>query len=65
MKVILPVEFDHIPDKGELILSDDHYDVVGFIDIRIGDQSAVIHVTDLMPAVVAFDAKYSRSREVA
>lgn len=55
--------FKNNEEHKEIIFSDNGYGKVGWLSIRIGDEMADIHITDLMPAIIGFDAKFSRNIE--
>jgi hypothetical protein len=50
---------------GEKILelNDESFDADGWLELSIGSENINLHITTLMPAIIAFDAKYSRSKE--
>lgn len=52
----------------ELIISDDNFDGAGWVEIIVEDEtgdrkSIEIHITDIMPALIAFNTKYEDQRK--
>lgn len=60
MKITIPADSDDSSvEKTEITLSDEGYDVLGFIDVFVGTNPPVtVHVKDLLPAVIAFMGRY-------
>jgi len=55
---------NHDKETIEMTLSDEDYDVQGFIDIEVdGQEIGSVHIDDIMPALVGFDCKRSREDE--
>lgn len=50
-------------DAKKLEISDESFQVPGFVELNIGQETIDLHITDLMPAFIAFDAKYSKMKE--
>lgn len=46
-----------------LVISDDDFDEPGYVQIEFDGEYVEIAIKDLMPAIIAFDAKESRSKE--
>jgi hypothetical protein len=69
MKIDLKIEGDE--DEGVITLSNEDYNTVGYLDIEYWDKdknelftSASTHITDLYPAVVAFNEWYKINKEL-
>lgn len=57
MKIILQETDEHSDDNG-LYLSDNGFDVYGWVTVTVGDYSQDIHIDELHGAVVALYSKY-------
>lgn len=57
MKIVLQ-EPDDISDDNGLWLSDNGFDVFGWVTVTVGDYSQDIHIEELHGAVVGLYSKY-------
>lgn len=63
MIIVLEEPDEHSDDKG-LFLSDDGFDVYGWVTVTVGDYSQDIHIDELHGAVVALYSKYRNKLDV-
>lgn len=47
-------------DEGQIIISDENLDNDNYVNIKVGDSEQDVLLSELMPAIIAFDAKRSR-----
>jgi hypothetical protein len=45
-------------DKNKIVLSDDHLNSIGFLEVETLGEENYIHINELYPAVVAFKKKH-------
>jgi hypothetical protein len=64
MQITIPALFNREKNQDSaIVLSDDGYDVIGFMDIIVDDKVVTtIHVSDLSPALAAFKTKWLEDR---
>lgn len=62
MKTIIGV-FDESDNPIDLIISDEGFDLPGWISLKIGETVIETTVDDFMPALIAFEAKQVRHDE--
>lgn len=58
------LEAENNKGRIQIEIDDDGFDVGGWLTIRVGDIAAEIHINDLLPAIIGFDAKFNRERVV-
>lgn len=59
MKITLKAD-----EQREIVISDESFDVPGFVNISFRNEDSIdISLRELMPALIAFDAKNSREKE--
>jgi hypothetical protein len=58
MKITIDADIDSTPEKQTIVLSDDGFNVPGFLDIYVGNVAYQVHISDLRPAVEALYIKY-------
>lgn len=63
MRTTIQIESDLDEKKIDLTFSDEAYEAGGYLDMIIGEVGYTVHLDDLMPALIAFDAKRGRQVE--
>jgi hypothetical protein len=58
MKILLEVDND-TPNKELLILTNDNFDIPGWLTLHVGNSEVEIHINDLWPAIHAFKTEYN------
>lgn len=59
MEIYIPAD----DGKKQVLLTDEPFDVPGWIRIELDGEEVDVHIDQLMPAIIAFDAKISRGKE--
>lgn len=62
MNVIVQHE-DKIAENKEISINDEHFDVPGWINLHVGEETVEVHVTELNRALLPFLESYHRQME--